>query len=216
LTGNYLEFVKAIKTEEQIKNALNIFIEVLIMLHPFVPFITEQVYGNLSEIVEVKESILLEKYPVIKNVKVDKEFERIMLSFFKVARISDSMPERNKQKITLSIQTPYGELKDLDLINEMLIKVLNAEIVSEVPSEAALVKIFPQVGIIFSTFEGVELQNITELKNKEKEFLSSELQRAERMLSNEKFVANASPELVEAEKEKVEFYKESIKLINEN
>jgi valyl-tRNA synthetase len=62
----------------------------------------------------------------------------------------------------------------------------------------------------------VELQNINDLLQQEKEFLTSELTRAERMLSNEKFVANADPALVESEREKVEFYKESIKLVDEN
>jgi valyl-tRNA synthetase len=208
--------VKATADEKQLANTVNIFLDVLTVLHPFVPFVTEEVYGNLSEIVEVKESVLLENYPVTYEIDADEEFERNLLAFFKVARISDSMPERVKQTIELAIQTPYGEIKEQELINNLLVNVLNAKIVSEIPSEATLVKVFPQVGIIFSTFEGVELQNIKDLLEKEKEMLNSELQRAERMLSNEKFVANADPALVENEKAKVEFYKESIKLIDEN
>jgi valyl-tRNA synthetase len=197
-------------------NTVNIFLDVLTVLHPFVPFVTEEVYANLAEIVEVKESVLLENYPVQYDIKQDDKFERNLLAFFKVARIADSMPERVKQDIELAIQTPYGEIEDVELINNLLVNVLNAKIVSEIPSEANLVKVFPQVGIIFSTFEGVELQNIKDLLDKERTLLESELTRAERMLSNEKFVANADPALVQNERDKVEFYKESIKLIDEN
>ena len=206
--NNYMEFVKVNNDEKQITNLISIYKEILVVLHPFIPFVTEELYQTLKDIVDVKESILLERVNEIENKDSDKTIQ--LLAAFKAARTAKSSQEYSSGEIKL-ISPSKG---DAEFINSYLTKSAGASIEFEsTTEEAAGINVTPGFGIIYYDFDYTDKMSKTDLLSDAKKFMSSELTRAERMLSNEKFVSKASPELVAEEKEKKDFYSEAIKII---
>ncbi len=208
--NNYLEFVKQDREDiNQVKNAIVIFIEILKLLHALIPFTTEEIYANMKESIELRDSILQERYSEI-TITVDSDIPSL-LSALKAARIMDSKPEFiSGSRSEIYIETE-NEL-NYEFINKY-IAYLNSEVNIESKEEYSDIEIFPGVGIIYSTFNDAKNKTKDTLKNEIKDKIEFELKRANGMLSNEKFVSNADPALVQAEKDKVEFYNSSLKLI---
>lgn len=206
--GNYLEFIKSIKNNEQSMNSLYIFREILIALHPFLPFTTENIYMNLSLKMAVKESILKEDYPSI-DIKGDEKFERELSSLIKAARTIDSMPERLKQTITLNVE---GHKVESQLIKDIMLNSINTKIVNGRPLEAAKIFVFPKFGIVYATAKNIDNTSVDILLKNEIIFIESEIIRAQRMVNNEKLKINNHNKWNE-ESEKLIFYKDSLEMI---
>ncbi len=210
--NNYLEFIKQDREDEnQINNAVNIYLELLTILHPLIPFITEEIYQGLKEVVELKESILEERYSEFDG-NINKDINDL-LAALKAARVIDSKPEFvSGSNSTIYIETDREV--NVEFINKY-IAYLNSTITNQSEDTYSEIDIFPGVGIVYSSFNNDESKKTKqELKDEIRSKIEFELKRANGMLSNEKFVANADPLLVEAEKEKVKFYNASLELIN--
>ncbi len=208
--GNYLEFIKQDRdSEEQINNAINIFLELLTLLHPLLPFITEEIYQGMKDNVNLKQSILQERYsdlPVIEEKEID-----VLLATLKSARIINSKPEfTSGSKSEIYIESDL-EI-DVEFTNKY-ISYLHSSISTESRDQYSDIDIYPGIGIVYSTFDNAEVKSKDELKNEIKGKIEFELKRAKGMLSNEKFVANADPALVKSEQEKVKFYEASLEVI---
>lgn len=208
--NNYLEFVKQDRDNaNQIDNAVIIFIELLTLLHAQIPFTTEEIYQGMKDVIELKESIMLERYSEI-SVELDSDIE-MLLAALKAARIVDSKPEFvSGSKSEIHIDTTSSV--NIEFINKY-ISYLHSSLVEESKDAYSDIEIFPGVGIVYSTFDNAVNKTKQELKEEIKGKIEFELKRANGMLSNEKFVSNADPELVKAEKAKVEFYNASLELI---
>ncbi len=208
--NNYLEFVKQDREDQnQIHNAVIIFIELLKLLHALIPFTTEEIYQGMKDSINLKESIMLERYVEI-NVNVDKDIDSL-LAAIKAARIIDSKPEfisGSKSEIYIDTDNEVN----IEFINKY-ISYLNATLVTDIKEEYSDIEVFPGVGIVYSTFNNADNKTIQTLKNEIKDKIEFELKRANGMLSNEKFVSNADPSLVKAEQDKVKFYNSSLELI---
>lgn len=208
--NNYLEFIKQNNNQLQIENAINIFIELLIIIHPLIPFITEDIYKSYKSIIpDLKESILLERMKEIKFNEVNDI--KYLLAALKVARMINS----NSKFIRGSKSFIYIETDDRYNINfvNKYIGYLGSSISLKKEQEYSAIDIFPEVGIIFSSFDNDEKKKINILKDEINNKIKYELKRAKKMLSNSKFVENAEIILVNAERKKVEFYQDSLNLI---
>ena len=208
-TNNYLEFIKVSKDCDEIKRAINIFIELLISLHPMIPFITEKIYLNFTGIMNLKESIMLEKYMTFNEV-VDKDME-VLLAVLKTSRIINSHPEFTKDdhiEIYLEGKVDF----DLAFVNKY-ISYLKSKVSSTKKLLYSKIDIYPGVGIIYSSFKGSEEKEIKILKDEIKKKIEFEHNRAKGILSNKKFIENANEILITNEKNKEKFYKESLELI---
>ncbi len=159
--NNYLEFVKQDKNNlDQINNAINIFIELLILLHPLIPFVTEEIYQDLKEFINLKKSILEERYCKI-NSKDDKDIA-YLLSVLKVARIMNSKPDFDKNSVAeIFIDTT----KDINIkfINKY-ISYLNSKLVLDKKEKYCEINVFPEIGIIYSKSNNSKNRSIEELK----------------------------------------------------
>ncbi len=208
--NNYLEFVKQDKNERlQVENAIIIFTELIKILHPLIPFITEEIYQGMKEIIELKESILQERFIEI-ECESDKSIDQL-LAVLKSARTINSKPEFTSG-LQAEIYVDTENSIEIEFINKY-ISYLNAYVTNEKKEEYSDIEIFPGVGIIYSRFEGSDNKSITDLKEDIKGKIEFELKRANGMLSNKKFVDNADKNLVEDEKRKVLFYQSSLDLI---
>lgn len=213
-SNNYLEFVKQDKNNEgQVFNAINIFIELLILLHALMPFNTENIYQKFKEkIPELNTSILQEKYLIMNQNEIilDKDIE-VLMSVLKIARKIKSQHNFKKESLS-EIFIKTDEKINYDFINKY-ISYLNSKVVKRNKNENNEINVFPGVGIIYSTYSNAKnklnSQLIFELKKK----IEFEFNRANDKLKNEKFVKNADASLIKLEKEKFKFYYDSLKII---
>jgi valyl-tRNA synthetase len=183
-----------------------IFNNILIMLHPTIPFVSEQIYQNLYK---YKKSIMIENYPNEINNKfslLDKKTMNIILDIFKFIknlRIKHNL--KLSQKISINLITI--EKIDKDYLNNML-QVCNSEI--KVISENRV----DEKNAIHSTSnclieyleDFVNKKNQLDNLNKQLANLENEIKRSKSILANKNFINKAPSEKVNLEKQKYENY----------
>jgi valyl-tRNA synthetase len=215
----YLEIVKPayqkpidIATYEA---TLGFFDDLLRLLHPFMPFITEELWQALYKRQE-NESIMVALQPAGEkslNSHLLKDIEQVkhIISGIRTIRLDKNIP--NKEELILEI---VGEFNSS--FNSVISKMCNLSIISLVTGKQV-----GAAGFLVGTTEytiplqdniDVEAELIkleTELKYTEG-FLNSVLKK----LSNERFVQNAKPEIVETERNKQADAESKIALLKEN
>ncbi len=202
----YLEMVKPAfgqkidpKTQEQ---TIAIFEELLKLVHPFMPFISEEIWHLIRER-DVKETIMFETWPKAGDVDED------VLESFKyletaVTGIRTIRKEKNisfKDQVELFINPGPNHRTDVD---SLIIKLGNISKLTVVDAEVAdafsfaigsTVGFIPSAGLI-NVEE--EIAKLTKDLDYQKGFLSSVMKK----LGNERFVSSAPPAVVEAENKK--------------
>lgn len=191
------------------------------LLHPFMPFITEEIYQNLYG---DAESIMISKWPEFDATTVftdaEKEMTLVIDSIKAVRNIRTEMnvPNSNKTKIIFvtekanfaMLKDSEGALKRLANADEIILLENGNEI-----SEDATCAIIDGASIYIPLKELIDAKKEIERLSKELENIEAELNRAESKLANESFVAKAPEKLIAAEKEKVEKYSELKKTTQE-
>lgn len=218
----YIELVKPRLFDREAKGrleALYVLNEVLKtsmkLLHPFMPFITEEIYQHLYT---DDDSIMISNWPVYRDELNDPDSERkmntIMEAIRSIRNIKAEMkvPVSKKPKAIFVIDdqemgTIFRE-EESTLIR--LAGVSEFEIYrdkSKIPQDAVSSAI-KGVEIYIPLDELVDFEKEMERLLKEKENLEKELDRVNGKLNNEKFVSKAPKAVVEAEKEKQAKYSE--------
>lgn len=221
----YIEMAKnrLYSDNEEIKSAvltraLNIFDDTLKIVHPFMPFITEELWQLLSQRQE-GESISISKYPEIDNSLINPDAEKEM-TFVQdiITAIRNIRGEMNippSKNVDVFLKTNSVADYQIDYIKK-LAKVDNLKIdaMMEKPqaSASAIVKdveIFvPLKGLIDLDVERKRLQ-------KEIDRIEGALKGIEKKLSNEKFIKNAAPEVVEREKTKQQDWQKNLEKLKD-
>ncbi len=213
----FLEFAKVLINNKQhandvIATMLLILKNILIMLHPQCPFITEEIYQLFPD---KKISILKEKWPnKINNLPRENQVENLIaiINCIRRNRLQNNIV--NSQKLSINILTKNSiKLLDSakDFFNEYLI-IVNCEIVS-----------ITNVAIVGSKITEVIKNFIIEIpfkKNKTKEIekiniliekLNREIERSHLILKNNNFITKAPKHKVDQEKAKLKLYEEQLK-----
>ena len=173
-----------------------IFKEAMKLLHPFMPFITEYLYQELSgSSLEESESIMIKPYPTIENIDqtVTDRFETIIDAIVTIRRAKALIDMANK-KIPLAYVKASLDEDALKYI-EKLAKVEKVELTNNVIEKAVA-----DVGDrceVFIPLQGIDLTPIITRLNKQKAKIEKEIDKLSRMLSNEKFLQNAPKEVVQ-------------------
>ena len=183
------------------------------LLHPFMPFITEEIYSKLYH---KEESIMMTKFPEYKeklDFKKEEEMATEMMNIItEIRNIRSKMnvhPSK-KTKLIFVTTTAKEEIKKSEEFLEKLgfaNKIEIQETTENIPENAvAIISKNMEVHIPFE-----ELVDIEEEKKRlegEKKRLESEVQRGEKMLSNPEFINKAPEAKINEEKEKLANYKE--------
>lgn len=207
-----------------LKFAVGLYEQIVMLLHPIMPFITEEIWHLLGNRAD-DESISLQDIPKFdeKNVhtEIEKNFElmQLIVEEFRRLRSGVNIPPQQKVPVQLNI-------KDADLFTvfESQKDILkNFAKASEITIKNDSEKV---ENAMSSVVREIELHLIIEGaidKDKERERLQKEIARlegniigCEKKLSNEKFVNNASPQVVASEKEKLASMQESLAKVKEN
>ena len=199
------------------KVALSILITVLEktlrLLHPFMPFITEEIWQKLPN--KKAESIMISPFPT-KEFEIDESAEKSMSALMEsIQAIRNLRAELNvapgkKSEAVISIQDP--NLEKIFVENQNYIEILATSDPVKIVREQKIPNAISNVttnSTIFLPLTGLididkEIQKLTKELNK----LTSEIQKLDGRLHNEKFLSKAPENVVESEKEKLVAFNE--------
>lgn len=193
----------------------HVLVQVIKMLHPYMPFITEEIYQNLHT---DKNSIMKDMYPC-DNYNFEKETEIIELFLNMIRSIRNERLNsgiNGSKKVNAQVYLKNENDKKLFKLCEDYIKRLGyIENIEYIDTEEKANNNYtsitlPRISIYLDLLGAVDLDKENERLNNEKEKVLNELNRAKSMLSNEKFVSKAPANLVEQEKMKVIKYEEML------
>ena len=193
----------------------HVLVQVIKMLHPYMPFITEEIYQNLHT---DKNSIMKDMYPC-DNYNFEKETEIIELFLNMIRNIRNERLNsgiNGSKKVNAQVYLKNENDKKLFKLCEDYIKRLGyIENIEYIDTEEKANNNYtsitlPRISIYLDLLGEVDLDKENERLNNEKEKFLKELNRAKSMLSNEKFVSKAPVNLVEQEKMKVIKYEEML------
>lgn len=212
----YLEAIKPnfgdpISTEVYQKSIVY-FEELMKLLHPFMPFLSEELWQNISE--RTKENAL-----IISQQKKSEGFDLDLIKNFETSKEVISGVRNYRQTKGISPRETAEIFTNAEAFaNEELVKKLAN--VSEIhfgqktdkPSFTFLVGA-TEISIPLS--ENLDLEEEKAKTEEEIKYLKGFQSSVEKKLSNEKFVANAKPEIVENERKKLADAQEKIAILEE-
>ena len=181
----------------------SIFKESMKLLHPFMPFITENLYMRLSEEnLEDGSSIMVKAYPTVSEAddEVIKQFDLIMEAIVSVRRCKTLIDKGNQKIEKASVKVPAGS--DVAMMKPFIEKLGKVEELTFVDTKIAncVTDVSDNLETFIST-DDIDMSAIIAKLTKQKEKLEKEVNKLNGMLNNERFVANA-PEQVIAENRK--------------
>lgn len=201
----YLEWIKP-GFEQPIEKAvydqtIGYFEQLMELLHPFMPFITEEVYHLLKEQTEdlcVKQEAPLQ--PFDKEVLASGELLKQVISALRDARNKNQL--KPKDPIKLFIQT--SEDAGYRAIENILLKQVNAESIgyTSVTTANTIVVAVEKDKFFIETEKQLDAGNLKAELLKDLEHQQKFLESVIKKLSNERFVQNAKPEVVVLEQKK--------------
>jgi len=210
----YIEMTKTRQDElEPKKIMLHILKSIIKMLHPFMPFVTEEIYQNLPH---EEASIMISPWPTVfefdASCVLNKEF------FFElIQRIRTIRNEKNvswTKPIELIVTTDSQEIIEfLQTNRKYLNKFVNPKSLTFNPKDfdasKALSIILSQIQIFIPLGSLVNLDEEIEKLEKELIALQKELDRSNNMLHNENFLSKAPKQKIEDEQNKLAQYKKT-------
>ena len=223
----YIEMVKPRlydkenKTREAAQYTLNkVLGDSLKLLHPIMPFITEEIYTKLYN---NDESIMISSWPKYSEefnfAKEEKQIEKIKQIIIEIRNIRTNMNVHPAKKSTLIFVTENDEEMIIDS-QEFIKKLGFADKIivqgnkNNIPQNA--MSVLSEELEVYLPFD--ELVDIEEEKKRlqgEKQKLEAEVERASKMLSNPGFVNKAPENKIKEEKEKLERYKQMLENVEE-
>jgi valyl-tRNA synthetase len=209
----YLEMIK-IHPERSKPVLLYVFENVLRLLHPFMPFITEEIWQNIPH---NGESIVIAPYPEFDAGMVDAQAEKETEVFQEiVAKVRNIRAEMNvdpKRQVALRIATDDPAMKQLlSNASEYIFKLAQVgelEVIPQLSGDklaaqgvaGGLALEVPLAGLIDSTAERARL-------SKELEKVQREIESLERKLGNASFVDRAPKEVVDENRKRLQEYQD--------
>jgi valyl-tRNA synthetase len=191
-----------------------VLLDIMKLLHPFMPFVTEEIYQKLPHI---EESIMISSWPEaieeFKNNEAITNFEIIQNIIKAIRNIRSEYNVSYGKAISVVLVVKTDEIKTLLKENEtILTRFLNAEnlmiTTSYEVSDKEVSVILPLVEIHLPFGDLVDIKaEIIRLKQ-ELERLEGEIKRGENMLGNPNFVNKAPEAKVNSERQKLANYKE--------
>ena len=195
--------------------------ESLKLLHPFMPFITEEIYCNLTG----EESIMLASWPEYrKEYSFAQEEAAVELMKEAVSGIRNIRAEMNvspKKKAKVFVVSEKKEVRDIFEQGRVFFGTLGyaSEVCVQADKEGiagdAVSTVVPDAVIYMPFAELVDIEKEIERLKKEQKKLDGEIKRCEGMLNNERFLSKAPEQKVEEEKEKLSKYRQMLEKVEE-
>ena len=215
----YIEMVKPrlYNDEDDTKAAAlwtlkTVLINSLKLLHPYMPFITEEIFCNLSD----EESIMISSWPVFKEEWNFKDEEKTVETIkeavrgIRNTRTGMNVPPSRKAKVY--VVTQDDAVADIFLKGKVFFTTLAYASDVTIQSDKsgidddAVAVLIPKASLYIPFAELVDIEKEIERLKSEEKRLEGELKRVNGMLGNEKFVSKAPAAKIQEEKDKLEKY----------
>ena len=214
----YLEAVKPAYGQpidaKTYRSTISLFEKLMLTLHPFMPFITEEVWQALADR-QPGESIMVTQQPRPEqtNDRLTADFEVVksIVAGVRSIRLERNIP--NKESLTLQVVT--GDHNEA--YNPVIMKMCNVDTIVRAPKDATAASF-----MVGTTEYAVPLGNTIDVAEEiqkmeaEIDYLEGFLRSVMKKLGNEKFVANAKPEVVAVERKKRADAESKLALLREN
>ena len=214
----YLEAVKPAYGQpidaKTYRSTISLFEKLMLTLHPFMPFITEEVWQALADR-QPGESIMVTQQPRPEqtNDRLTADFEVVknIVAGVRSIRLERNIP--NKESLTLQVVT--GDHNEA--YNPVIMKMCNVDTIVRAPKDATAASF-----MVGTTEYAVPLGNTIDVAEEiqkmeaEIDYLEGFLRSVMKKLGNEKFVANAKPEVVAVERKKRADADSKLALLREN
>jgi valyl-tRNA synthetase len=180
-----------------------IFKEAMKLLHPFMPFITEYLYHELSgTTLDESESIMIKPYPSkTKKRKEEKVFEIIMDAIVSIRRAKVLVDLANQKIQKAFVKIDGISQKQQEMMLPYITKLAKVEEVEF--TEVKIVDAVSDISDLCETFiptQSIDLTPIINRLTKQEEKLQKEIAKLNGMLNNERFVANAPKDVLDKNK----------------
>ena len=198
-----------------------VLIHALKMLHPYMPFITEEIFCNLSG----EESIMISSWPEYTKAwdfaADEQAIETIKEAVRGIRNVRADMNVPNSKKATVCVVSENPKVREifsqgrsffaaLGFASEVLIQPDKTGI-----AENAVSTMIPEAAIYMPLAELLDIDKEKERLKKEEARLTKELARVNGMLKNERFVSKAPAAKIEEEKGKLEKYTQMMDQVRE-
>ena len=224
----YLEFAKPIfygdddtlKTETR-ATAAWVLDQILILLHPMMPFVTEELWGKISE--NRPQKLILTPWPDLSNLvdaAAEAELDWVVELITDIRSLRSEMNIPPAAKITMYLKDADDagakRLKTFETLIKTLARLEKAD-VSKSPEDAngAAQALFGTATILLPLSGVIDVSKETERLSKDKEKIQKEIEALSGRLSNEGFVAKAPPAVVEEQKKRLKEAEEAVSKIDE-
>lgn len=214
----YLEAVKPAYGQpidtKTYRSTISLFEELMLTLHPFMPFITEEVWQALADR-QPGESIMVTQQPRPEQTNdlltADFEVVKSIVAGVRSIRLERNIPNRD----SLSLHIVSGDHNET--YNPVILKICNVDTIVRAPKDATAASF-----MVGTTEYAVPLGNTIDVAEEiqkmeaEIDYLEGFLRSVMKKLGNEKFVANAKPEVVAVERKKRADAESKLALLREN
>ena len=225
----YIEMVKPrlYNDEDNTKTAAiwtlkKVLIDALKLLHPYMPFITEEIFCNIQD---KEESIMISEWPVYKEeysfAEDENAIETIKMAVRNIRNLRAEMnvaPSRKAKVFVVSEDAAIRSIFEngnvffatLGYASEVAVQADKADI-----PEDAVSTVIPDAVIYIPFAELVDIEKEVERLRKEEGKLNGEIKRCNGMLNNEKFTSKAPQAKIDEEKAKLEKYTQMLNQVQE-
>ena len=197
------------------EKALSFFDELLQILHPFMPFITEEIYHLLKD---RKDDLMVKQFTTIQ-----KPNNELLLVGNKLKEVISGIRDtknkhqiKPKESITLFIETDNEA--SYQPIKNILLKQVNAENIffNQKPEAHSAMLVVGKEKIYIESKVEIDKESQKEKLLKDMDYLKGFLISVDKKLSNDKFVKNAKPEVIELERKKKHDAETKIEIIQQS
>ena len=202
----YIELSKANMNDTTKSVLLKVLTSILKMLHPFMPYVTEEIYQMLP--IKDAKSIMISKYPVVEDYNYTSELETIDKVLEDIVSIrnlkqSNNITKDAKVKVTVkqllkSIYYSQLKIKEENLVDSEITDMLSSNYQSK------------NIDITYY-YQGSNEDESKKIKEINK--LKASIERREKLLANSNYVSKAPANIVEADRKKLLEEKEKLSIL---
>jgi len=213
----YIEYVKIMNSQNGFNVALSVFENALILLHPFMPFVTEVIYKRING---EESSIMRANFPKTYNVKVKIDAGKVWEIIKTIRNLKSELDIEIKKNVdvTIVVQRIPGETIQNLMENTIrgFVNVNSLNITSDRGEiKRSICVPVDEYEVCLPISGNVNAEEQIKKFNNEIEFLKKEIEKADRQLSNDSFVKKAPENVVNALRDKRLKYNEKLRKLQQ-
>jgi valyl-tRNA synthetase len=203
----YLEWIKPAYGSQvnanHLEQAVYFYEELMLLLHPFMPFISEEIYHQLAERAD-GDDLCIKTHKTSETfgdaaVIAQGELLKKVITAIRDARNKNQVKPKDKIELTIETATP----ENYDAVEKILASQVNAEVsLASGPVQGAIAIAIEKDKFFIQAEQAIDMGAQKEALLKELEYQQTFLASVEKKLGNERFVQNAKPEVVALEQKK--------------